>query len=572
MLTRLVIHNVVLIEQLALELAPGLNVFTGETGAGKSILLDALGLALGERSDANLIRAGAEQATVAAEFFLPEGHNVFALAAEQGIEAGNPLILRRVIGRDGKSRAFINDQPISIGLLKQFGERLLEIHGQFETHGLLNPGTHRGLLDSFAALGALKRNTAARFAAWRAAEDKQKTAAAERERARAEEDFLRSAVSELDELAPEPGEAGKLAEQRTGLQHREKILDALQAAEQALNGERGAAALLAQAGKAVARVTNIAAGLREILAAIDRAAHEAAESSQQLERFLNSIDATPDALQRIEERLFALRAVARKHGVAVEALADLRGDLASRLALLTDQGDQLVALAKAAAETRHNYKQFAEELSRERQQAAIKLEKAVMGELPPLKLERARFKVEIAPLAEDQWSAEGMDRVTFYAATNPGAPPGPLQKIASGGELARFMLALKVVLAASDPVPVLVFDEVDSGIGGATASAVGERLARLANDVQVLVVTHSPQVAARGGNHLRVLKRTKAKQAVTGAETLDADARREEIARMLAGTEVTNAARHAAESLLENATEMTGEKQKKRAKSRSTRY
>ena len=552
MLARLAIRDVVLIDKLEVELAPGLNVFTGETGAGKSIVLDALGLALGARSDAGLIRAGAAQATVTAEFSLSPKHGVFALAEEQGLSLENPLILRRVIARDGKSRAFVNDQPVSAGLLRQFGEQLLEIHGQFETHGLLNPATHRGLLDAFAANDALREKTAVAFAAWKEAEEKQRNAAASCERARAEQDFLRASVAELDDLAPEANEAEQLAARRTSLQHREKILEALQAAQQSLDGERGAAAALAQAGKAVARVADKAPQLPDLLAAIDRAANETGEAGQQLEKFLNTLDADPDALQKIEERLFALRACARKHNVPVENLAALRTDFAAKLALLTDGDDALTSLAKEAAAAKHAYVKSAEELSAKRKQAAALLAKAVMKELPPLKLERARFEIDIAALPEDQWSGAGADRIAFLAATNPGTAPGPLQKIASGGELARFMLALKVVLAAADPVPTLVFDEVDAGIGGATASAVGERLARLAGHVQILTVTHSPQVAARGAHHLRVLKQTKAKEAFTEVETLDAKARQEEIARMLAGAQVTDAARKAALSLLED--------------------
>jgi DNA repair protein RecN (Recombination protein N) len=554
MLERLVINDVVLIDKLGVSLARGLNVFTGETGAGKSIVLDALGLALGGRSEVGLIRAGAMQASVAAEFSLPEKHGAFALAEEQGLSAEHPLILRRVIGKDGKSRAFINDQPVSIGLLRQFGELLLEIHGQFETHGLLDPATHRGLLDAFAGNGPLAQKTASAFAAWKAADNAQRNATSTRERAQAEEDFLRASVAELDELAPEAGETEKLAARRTHLQHREKILEALQTAQQNLDGDRGANAALAQAGKAVARVADKAVGLQDLLNAIDRAANETAEASAQLDKFLADIDAKPDALQRIEERLFALRACARKHGVPAEQLADLRQDLAAKLGLLTDKGDQLAALAKEAAQAKHAYEKLAGELSAKRKQAAEQLAKAVTKELPPLKLERAQFEIDVAPLPEDQWSAAGMDRITFLAATNPGMAAGLLQKIASGGELARFMLALKVVLAAADPVPTLVFDEVDAGIGGAVASAVGERLARLAEHVQILVVTHSPQVAARGAHHLRVTKQTKAKQAITAVETLDAKARQEEIARMLAGTQVTDAARKAALSLMEDFT------------------
>jgi DNA repair protein RecN (Recombination protein N) len=553
MLQRLVIHDVVLIEKLSVSFEPGLNVFTGETGAGKSILLDALGLALGGRSDAGLIRTGAKQASVAAEFMLDDKHAVFALANEQGLAAESPIILRRVIGQDGKSRAFFNDQPISIGLLKQFGESLLEIHGQFETHGLLNAATHRGLLDAFGGLDNLRGKVAAASAAWREAEASLSEAAAESARARAEEDFLRAAVHELEELAPQTDEADHLAARRTQLQHREKITEHLNAAAQSLDGDRGAIMALAQAGKAVARVADKAQGLDALLAAIDRASAESNEASTQLARFMATLDADPDALQQIEDRLFRLRAVARKHAVAVEALPDALKDLSSRLVLLTDAGATLDKLADQAAKAKHAYVKLAEELSAKRKQAAAKLEKAIAKELPPLKLERAKFTIDVAAMPVEQGTADGIDRVTFLAATNAGTAPGQLQKIASGGELARFMLALKTVLAAVDPVPVLVFDEVDTGIGGAVASAVGERLAHLAGQVQILVVTHSPQVAARGVHHLRVAKRAAGKTTVTEVEALSHAARREEIARMLAGAKVTDAARQAADSLLAGA-------------------
>ncbi|MFA4994055.1 MAG: DNA repair protein RecN [Bdellovibrionales bacterium] len=550
MLTNLVIQNVVLIEKLALSLGPGLNVFTGETGAGKSIVLDALGLALGERSDAALVRMGAPQASVTAEFSLKDDHALFELAKGQGLMAENPVILRRVIDRSGKSRAFFNDQPIGIGLLKEFGESLLEIHGQFEAHGLLNASTHRGLLDAFGGLQALRQKTAEAFRAWKEATEKAQAAKAASERARGEEEFLRASVTELKTLAPQAGEADKLAAERTQLQHREKILEAMNMATSSLDGDRGAAALLSQAGKAIARVSDKAAGLPDVLATLDRAINETAEAGQQLERFLSTLDTRPEALQSIEERLFALRAAARKHNVQTEQLPDVLRDLMTRLVLLSDEGGQVAKLAEATAQARHAYIKLAEDLSAKRKAAASSLEKEINKELPPLKLERAKFMIEISRLPEEQWGEGGVDRAIFLASTNVGAAPGSLHKIASGGELARFMLALKTVLAAADPVPVLVFDEVDAGIGGAVASAVGERLARLAEGVQILVVTHSPQVAARGANHLRVTKKVLGKQTLTEVEILDKPARREEIARMLAGTKVTDAARQAADSLL----------------------
>jgi DNA repair protein RecN (Recombination protein N) len=414
----------------------------------------------------------------------------------------------------------------------------------------LNAATHRGLLDAFAGLDHLRGKTATAYAEWKEAAATLAEAATTADRARAEEDFLRASVLELEKLAPKSDEADDLAARRTQLQHREKILDALTLATQALDGERGALTALTQAGKALSKVADKAAGLPEILASIDRAANESAEASDQLSRFMSTLDASPDALQLIEERLFALRGVARKHNVQVESLPDLLRDLSERLALLTNEGGQLAKLADAAAKARHAYSKLAEDLSTKRKAAAVKFEKSIAKELPPLKLERAKFMIDVSPVPEDSWTADGIDRVTFLASTNPGTPPGPLQKIASGGELARFMLALKTVLAAADPVPVLVFDEVDTGIGGAVASAVGERLAHLAEGVQILVVTHSPQVAARGGHHLRVAKRVVGKQTITEVEALDAPARREEIARMLAGAQVTDAARSAAESLI----------------------
>ncbi|MDD4617022.1 MAG: DNA repair protein RecN [Alphaproteobacteria bacterium] len=550
MLSRLVIHDVVLIEKLSLPLEKGLNVFTGETGAGKSIVLDALGLALGGRGDAALVRAGAAQASVAAEFHLEDNHKAFVLAEEQGLDAENPVILRRVIGKDGKSRAFFNDQPIGVGLLRKFGESLLEVHGQFDTHGLFNTSLHRELLDAFARLESLHSKTATACREWKEAVEKAREAEAARDRAKNEEDYLRAAVLELQDLAPEPGEADSLADKRTELQHREKILEALAVATQLMDGERGAVSSLSQAGRAVARVSDKSPGIPEILSAIDRALNEASEASLQLSRFSASLDSRADGLQAIEERLFALRAAARKHNVQIDQLPEVLGNLSARLALLTNEGEQVGKRAEDAARARHAYIKLAEDLSAKRKAAAVKLEREVNRELPPLKLERAAFFIDIANLSEEQWTEDGMDRITFLASTNAGSPPGPLHKIASGGELSRFMLALKTALAAADPVPVLVFDEVDTGIGGAIASAVGERLGRLAEEVQILVVTHSPQVAARGSHHLRVVKRAKAGKTITEVEVLDAAARREEIARMLAGTIVTEAARKAADSLL----------------------
>lgn len=550
MLSRLVIQNVVLIDKLSIALEKGLNVFTGETGAGKSIVLDALGLALGARGDASLVRSGSSQAIVSAELSGSLPSALTAILEENGLDSGTPLLLRRVMTADGKSRAFVNDQPVSAGLLRRIGGELLEIHGQFESHGLLDPSIHRSLLDEFSGHAELKRDVALAFAEWKKAAAVHAEAADVAERSGKEEDFLRAAVTELDDLAPEKGETERLAERRAGLQHREKILSALQAAEQAIDGEHGVISSLAAAGKALARVADKTAELGEILSMIDAAAEDISAIGKKLAGFACSMEAEPEALRLIEDRLFALRAAARKHGVPDAELPQVHNELKKRLALLEDRRESTAGLAMAAETARSRYIKLAEELSIKRKKAAETLIRSVECELPPLKLENARFIVEVKPLPEEHWSAEGMDRVSFSACANPGTQPGPLQKAASGGELARFMLAIKVALAKAAPVPVLVFDEVDAGIGGATASAVGERLAKLAGNVQILAVTHSPQVAARGSHHVRVWKSLKSGQAVTVAETLDAQARVEEIARMLSGSRITDAARKAAASLL----------------------
>ncbi len=560
MLTSLSISDVVLIEKLNVPFARGLNVLSGETGAGKSILLDALALALGARSDAGLIRRGAKQASVTATFSCRPPTALASLLEEQGLAAEEEMILRRTIGADGKSRAFLNDQPIGVALLRQIGETLLEVHGQFETRGLLDSATHRGLLDSFAGLDGLKKKTAGAHVAWREARKARAEALAERERARAEEEFLRAAVAELDELAPQAGELDLLAEKRGRLQNMEKIFEALRSAETALSGERGAASSLAQAGKSLARVADKEKSVAALLESVDRAASEVEEACAALARTAQELEADPDALEKIEERFFKLRAVARKHGVPAERLEKTHADLRARLALLEGKGDALAGLAEKEAKARASYVKLAEELSARRKAGAESLAGGVNEELPPLKFERAAFSVRIETLPEEQWGPEGMDKIAFLAATNPGAEPAPLHKVASGGELARFMLALKVVLAKADPVPTLVFDEVDAGIGGRVASAVGERLARLGRDVQVLVVTHSPQVAARADRHLRVEKTVKGKGAATNVTALNETERVEEIARMLAGEETTDAAREAARSLIEE----EGKKERKR--------
>ena len=550
-LVSLTIRDVVLIERLSLNFHSGLCVLTGETGAGKSILLDSLGLALGARADSGLVRHGAEQASVTAEFDLSGDHPAFAILKEQGLDADDRLVIRRTVSTDGRSRAWVNDQAVGVALLRRLGEELVEVHGQFDTHGLLNPQTHRGVLDAYAGLATRHAQVTASHRAWRQVEDARANAAADIARARAEEEYLRHAVAELDALAPRPGEEEELAETRAVLMHREKLVDALNAAFGDLSGERGVERQLSSAIRTLSRIADKAGGrLDPVIAALDRAANEAAEAIAGLQAASADVDMDPAALEKLEERLFALRAAARKHGVEVDSLPSLRDDFARRLSLIEDQGDLLARLAREAEAARDTYRTAAETLSRERQSAAGRLDTAVAGELPPLKLDKARFRTLVEPLGEGDWGPSGIDRVAFQVTTNPGSPPGALNKIASGGELARFMLALKVVLAQTSTVGTMVFDEVDTGIGGAVAAAVGERLAALGHGLQVLVVTHSPQVAALGATHLKVQKTVKGERVSTGVAVLEGDERREEIARMLSGATVTDEARRAAESLM----------------------
>ncbi|WP_431855490.1 DNA repair protein RecN [Azospirillum sp.] len=550
-LAALTIRDVVLIERLALSFRTGLCVLTGETGAGKSILLDALGLALGARAESGLVRHGADQASVTAEFELSGDHPAFAILREQGLDADERLVVRRTVSADGRSRAWVNDQAVGVGLLKRLGEELVEVHGQFDTHGLLNPTTHRSVLDAYAQLDGKAAHVAALHRAWRQVEDARANAAAEIARARAEEEYLRHAVAELDSLAPKPGEEEQLAETRAVLMHREKVVEAMNSAYAELSGDRGVERSLASALRILTRIAEKAGGkLDPAIAALDRAAAEAGEAVAALQAASADVDMDPAALEKLEERLFALRAASRKHGVAVDALAALRDELSGRLSMIEDQGDLLARLARDAETAREAYRKAAEDLSKARQKAAGQLDKAVAGELPPLKLDKAKFRTLVEPLGEAEWGPAGMDRVAFQVATNPGSPPGALNKIASGGELARFMLALKVVLAQTSTVGTLVFDEVDTGIGGAVAAAVGQRLERLGHGLQVLVVTHSPQVAARGSTHLKVQKAVKGQSVTTGVAELDGDERREEIARMLSGATVTAEARAAADSLI----------------------
>ncbi len=555
MLTALSIRDVVLIERLDLPFGPGLTVLTGETGAGKSILLDSLGLALGARADQGLVRDGAEQASVAACFSPPPGHPALALLAEQGVDLEDEVVLRRVVGKDGRSRATVNDQPVSVGLLRRAGAMLVEVQGQHEQMGLADPAGHAALLDAFARHTRLGAAVASAWSAWREAKGGLEAARQALADAAREEDWLRHAAAELQALGPEEGEEDRLATQRQSLQQGERRAEAiaLAMAEIAPRDRRspGPAAALRAAARALQRIP---AGQSDpaapALAALDRAEEALAEAEMLLGRLADAADDDPRQLERAEERLFALRAAARKHGVTPVELPGLLATLLARLEALDTGTAALAELEAAATAARQRYQDAAQALSASRRAAAARLAQAAMQELPPLKLDRARFFVEVTATEEAKWGAAGADQVRFLIATNPGQTPGALDRVASGGELSRLMLALKVVLSAGSAVPTLVFDEVDSGVGGATAAAVGDRLARVAADVQVLVVTHSPQVAARGAAHLRVAKQVRTGRVRTEVAPLTGAARREEIARMLAGETVTEAARAAADSLL----------------------
>ncbi len=553
MLATLSIRDFVLIEKLDLDFAHGggLGALTGETGAGKSILIDALGLALGARAESGVVRRGATQASIAASFDLPRDHPARSILADQGLDGEDVLTLRRMIGADGRGRAFVNDQPASVALLRRLGDTLVEIQGQMEQHGLLDTATHRGSLDAFAGLEKQAAAVASAWTAWRTAEQAHADAQAAAEAARRDEEFLRHAVKELDALAPKADDEETLAGERQLMRAGSALGEAVSQALGELEQGRGAVASLRTAHRLVERNADKAAGrLDAPLAALDRALSEATEAQAQLEMARDALEFDPAKLEKIEERLFALRAMARKHNVAVAGLAALAEKFSAQLAALDDGEAGLKKLATAAKAARAIYLAAAETQAAARRKGAARLDKAVAAELAPLKLERAKFVTEVAALPEPDWSAAGTDRVQFTVSTNPGAPPAPIAKIASGGELSRFLLALKVCLAKVGDAPTIVFDEVDSGIGGATAAAVGERLKRLARDVQVLVVTHSPQVAAVADRHWLIRKTTTRTTASTDVLALDAKGRREEIARMLSGAEVTVEARAAADRLL----------------------
>ena len=554
MLSRLSIRDIVLIDRLDIDFGSGLAVLTGETGAGKSILLDAFALALGARGEAALVRDGAEQGQVTAAFDVGKDHPVRQKLAEHGLAAdgsgGDELIVRRVQFADGRTRAFVNDEPVSVQALRALGAALVEIHGQHDERAFVDATTHRALLDAF---GGIEDDAAEVRRLWHERRTREAAVEAHRaevERARREADWLRHAVEELDRLAPQPGEELALAERRTAMMQAEKAAEDLRATHEAVAGPQSAVPPLATAVRRLERRAAQAPALVDpVVKAIDAALSALEEARTHLESALRAAEFDPSELERIEERLFALRGTARKYNAPVDELAALASRYRADLALIDAGVEQLAALENEAQQAAANYRTAAQKLSAARGRVAQKLDRAVNAELRPLKLERAEFSTRIAAVDE---GPDGVDRIEFWVRTNPGTRPGPLMKVASGGELARFLLALKVVLANRGSAPTLIFDEIDTGVGGAIADAIGVRLARLSSSIQVIAVTHAPQVAARADRHYLIAKDAlaKGKRVATRIAELAGERRREEIARMLAGAEITAEARAAAERLI----------------------
>jgi DNA repair protein RecN (Recombination protein N) len=555
MLAALSIRDIVLIDKLDLEFAKGLCVLTGETGAGKSILLDALALALGARGDASLVRRGVSQGQVTAIFELAPDHPVLVLLAENGIEADGTLILRRAQNADGRTRAFVNDVSVSVQLLRQVGQALVEIHGQHDDRALIEQSGHRDLLDAFASLGDQAHSVAAAWEAWRSAEDTRARAATDLASVRANADYLAHALEELRAANPQSGEEESLAARRQLMMNAEKIAGELNEAVDALQGEgTGSARLAAVLHRIERQAATAGEVLTPVVEALELVLAETDTARATIEQALAATAFEPKDLDLAEERLFSLRALARKHRVSVDDLPALMGTLEADFAALNQGEARLEELSQAADAAYQAYKTAALRLSEARAAAATRLEAEVGAELVPLKLEKAELMTRLETVAPEKGGPNGVDRVAFFVRTNPGTEAGPLMKVASGGELARIILALKVVLAARGSAPTLVFDEADAGVGGATAAAVGERLARLAERVQVLAVTHAPQVAALANGHMLIVKEAVAgpdgEAMATRVLALDSERRREEIARMLAGQTITDEARAAAERLM----------------------
>jgi DNA repair protein RecN (Recombination protein N) len=552
MLRALELRDFVIVERVSLELAAGFTALTGETGAGKSILLDALGLVLGNRADSGLLRAGEERASVTATFefaTLPEAVRDVLAEAEVEIEPGEPLILRRTLKSDGASKAFVNDQPVGAALLRELAPALVELHGQHDDRGLVNPRGHRALLDRYS--GADVVGVEAGWRDWRAAEAKLAEARAAIAQAKDDQDLLVAYLAELAALEPREGEEEALAGARADMQKGERLSGDLEELRVLWEGSDSAFATLRGAARRLDRIAGEHPLLAEALAALDRAVIEAGEAETKLEAAAGALTHDPAELDRIETRLFELRALARKHRCEVDELPAKMREMRAALDAI-EAGDAQIGELEATERAAHEvYRARAEALHANRVAAALRLDEAVAGELAPLKLDAARFRTAVSELPEERWGPHGIDSVEFLIATNPGADFAPLNKIASGGELSRFILALKVALAEQGGAATVIFDEIDRGVGGAVASAIGERLARLAEGGQLLAVTHSPQVAARGRTHYVIAKSSEGTVTRTSVHLLNDAGRQEEIARMLSGAEITSEARAQADRLLE---------------------
>lgn len=550
MLHSLTVSNIVLIERLTLSFDGGLTVLTGETGAGKSILLDSLGLALGSRADFRLIREGTDSAQVTAVFHLAEDHPVWTRLAEAEIPVEDELILRRRLNADGKSSASINDVPVSATLLREVGDALVEIQGQFEGRGLLDTSTHITLLDRAADHDEILEKLKSGWENWLQARRNLARAKQELEKARAEEEWLRDAVEQLDLLAPADGEEDELSAERERLANVGRIGESLGVADDAIFGESGAQSTIGRALAALEKAAPFAGGiLDEAKSALERVDAELAEAGTAISGAGHALESDPTRLQVVDDRLHELRQQARKHDCAPDELVATHARLAANLAGIEDSAGALAGLADNERQWRDYFRKIADVVAANRRQAADRLDAAVGAELPPLKLDGADFITAISDLPPEQFGPLGTQQVRFEASTNKGMKAGPIDRIASGGELARFLLALKVALEGDESGRTLIFDEVDSGVGGAVAAAVGERLARLGRTTQTLVVTHSPQVAAKGDQHMKIAKTSTDSGVISGTEALDDEARTEEIARMLAGEEITAEARAAALAL-----------------------
>jgi len=555
MLQTLSITNVVLIDQLNLEFKSGLGVLTGETGAGKSILLDALGLALGERSNTSLIRPKEEQAVVTAEFLVNETHPIHKLLNEQGLSVGDTIILRRTLTKDGRSRAFVNDQTVSLNLLRTIGETLVEIHGQFDH--LLNATTHRDVLDSFGDLEKFSSQTKEAFKAYKAAKQAYQNTQIKAEKQLKNQEYLQHCLNEFEELNLQENEEEILLHKRIKFQNSAKLKDIYKSSLDALSHERGAESLLLQAYKNIHKANEITHGtFDKILIILDRALIETSEALRQLQTSFSLDIQGNETLESIEDRLYQLRSLARKHDVSITDLPTIKNKIENDLMFIQDSEETLKHLDEILQKTRSVFKENAEQLSNARKNTALKLEQALLEEFLPLKLENAKLKVLFSELEEGNWNESGCDHVQFTVSTNPGMPFGPLAKIASGGERSRLMLALKVLLANNAQNSLLIFDEIDAGVGGAVASAIGQRLKKLSQQLQVLAITHSPQVASYAHYHMHAYKKSHLDGFQTKVCVLDDNERREEIARMLAGASITAEARAAAEQLLKTGTHL----------------